>query len=57
MQWYAGGSSKALQDFFQIQGIPRFILLDKNGKILSAKLDYAANKGAEQELKGLLGLK
>lgn len=57
LQWYAGGSSKTLKDFFQIQGIPRFILLDKNGKILSAKLDYAANKGAEQELKSLLGIK
>ena len=57
IQWYAGGSSKVLQDFFQIQGIPRFILLDKEGRILSAKLDYAANENARQELESLLGIK
>lgn len=57
IQLYAGGSSKTLQDFFQIRTIPRFILLNKKGKILSTKLDFAANKGAEQELKNLIGVK
>lgn len=56
ISWFAGGSRKVLEDFLSIKGIPRIVLLDKEGKIVKAKLDYPGNPGSEEELKGLLGM-
>lgn len=39
VQLYAGGWENELCDFFKITGIPRFILLDKQGKIINANAD------------------
>lgn len=39
VQLYAGGWENELCEFYKITGIPRFILLDKQGKIINANAD------------------
>jgi thiol-disulfide isomerase/thioredoxin len=39
IQLFAGGWENELCEFFKITGIPRFILLDKQGKIINANAD------------------
>ncbi len=55
VQLYAGGWNNELVQHFMITGIPRFILLDKDGKIISANAERPSGKIEEilNELEGI----
>lgn len=55
LQLYAGGWNNDLCNFFKINGIPRFILLDKEGNIINANAERPSGN-IENELKKLPGL-
>ncbi|MDL2262301.1 TlpA family protein disulfide reductase, partial [Bacteroidales bacterium OttesenSCG-928-I21] len=44
IQLFAGGWNNQLCEFYKITGIPRFILLDKEGKIINANADRPSGK-------------
>lgn len=41
---------------FGIRGIPRFILLDKEGKVVNANMTRPSNAETEKTLKALKGI-
>ena len=56
IQLYAGGAKQAFSKFFYITGIPRFILLDKQGKILNIDMTRPSNPETEKTLRALEGI-
>lgn len=56
IQLYAGGAKNAFGKFFYITGIPRFILLDKQGKILNIDMTRPSNPETEKTLRALEGI-
>lgn len=50
------GNKAAFMDDYMITGIPRFILLDKDGKIISANMSRPSNAETAQKFDELLGL-
>lgn len=50
-----GGNSRLL-DEFGITGIPRFILLDKKGRIVNARMTRPSDEATEKTLSGLKGI-
>ena len=56
IQLYAGGAKDAFSKFFYITGIPRFILLDKQGKILNIDMTRPSNPETEKTLRALEGI-
>ncbi|HOK38107.1 MAG: TlpA disulfide reductase family protein [Bacteroidales bacterium] len=55
IQLYAGGWNNDLVNFFKINGIPRFILLDKEGKIINANAERPSGN-IEKVLNSLEGI-
>lgn len=55
IQLYAGGWNNDLVNFFKINGIPRFILLDKEGKIINANAERPSGN-IEKILNSLEGI-
>jgi thiol-disulfide isomerase/thioredoxin len=55
IQLWAAGWENPLCDFFKITGIPRFILIDKNGKIINANADRPSGD-IEEVLNNLEGI-
>ena len=56
LQLYAGGSRETLEKLFSLRTIPRFILIDKEGKLLNDKVGYPSDKKTEPELRALKGI-
>lgn len=50
------GDDKSLMDAYLINGIPRFILLDRDGKIISANMSRPSNAKTAAKFDELLGL-
>lgn len=50
------GSKASFMEEYMVSGIPRFILLDKEGKVLSAKMTRPSNAETVQKFDELLGL-
>lgn len=50
------GGDRAFMDAFGIRGIPRFILLDKEGKIVNPNMTRPSNPETEKTLKALKGI-
>ena len=55
VQLHIGSGSKFMQEYM-ISGIPRFILLDKEGKIISANMSRPSDPATAKKLNELLGL-
>ena len=55
VQLYLGTGSKFMNDYM-VSGIPRFILLDKDGKIISANMSRPSDPATAQKFNELLGL-
>lgn len=55
VQLYIGSKSSFMEDYM-IAGIPRFILLDKEGKVVSAQMTRPSNAETAQKFDELLGL-
>ena len=52
--WIAGDESSMIA--FRVTAIPRFILLDKKGRVLNLKLPKSSDPEFEKIIKGLKGL-
>ena len=50
------GGDRALMDAFGVKFIPRFILLDKKGKVVNANMTRPSNAETEKTLKALKGI-
>lgn len=50
------GEDKAFMDGYMIRGIPRFILLDREGKIIAAEMTRPSNAKTVETLKALEGI-
>lgn len=50
------GKGKEMKDFYRIQGIPRFILLDKKGNIVNADMTRPSQQETKETLMALKGI-
>lgn len=50
------GGDRSFMEAFRIDGIPRFILLDKKGRILNLYMTRPSNPKTEKTLRGLKGI-
>ena len=50
------GKDQSFMDAFMIRGIPRFILLDKEGKIIAADMTRPSNPETVETLNQLEGI-
>ena len=50
------GGDRAFMDFYMIKGIPRFILLDREGKIIQANATRPSNPETAKTFDALEGI-
>ena len=56
IQLFAGDKGKEMMSFYVVESIPRFILLDKKGRIVDGDFGMPAWARTEMDLRGLEGI-
>ena len=51
-----GGNKAQIMNDYAIKAIPRFILLDKEGKVINKEMTRPSDPATEEALKGLEGI-